>query len=258
MTFEGTHLRQNSCSDDLGRMDLVESDRSDRHGRIRIEDERDAMYPMALALPDTWAAGSPTDKAMERGWRYWWPDGWSGNQGYTPHCVAYAWCHWGEDGPRTREPFGRGEGPFHNPASIYNAAQSRDRWPGSNYDGTSVRAGAKVLQDLDYIESYHWAVTFDDIVRAILTAGPVVVGTWWYESMYEVRGDGFLEVSGTAVGGHAYVLNGVNENAEKFRMKNSWGESWGDGGMAWIGFEDMEELFEEGGEACIAVPKGGR
>lgn len=246
------HTDETIHEDDLGRMMRVEGD--SRLGRIVIEDERDEDYPMRAALPDTYTAS----EAFERGWRYWWPLGYHGNQGYTPHCVAYAWVHWGEDGPRTREPFGRGEGPFHNEASIYHAAQRRDRWPGENYDGTSVRAGAKVLRDLGYISEYRWAAGMDDILNALFTTGPVVFGSWWYEGMMEPDEDGYIYAVGQRVGGHAYVLNGINRKERKIRLKNSWGLGWGDRGSAWLSFDDVAKLLEEQGEACLAIPEGGR
>lgn len=121
-------------------------------GRIYIPDERDAKYPLAKALAVAPAKSSGTPK-------YWWAQGWWGDQGDKPQCVAYSWMHWVEDGPVTHFYKDRDFDPVYlnenraekhqslfAPEAIYNAAQKIDEWPGEDYDGTSVRAGAKSLK----------------------------------------------------------------------------------------------------------------
>jgi hypothetical protein len=63
----------------------------------------------------------------------------------------------------------------------------------------------------------------------------------------------WIAPSAEIVGGHCYVLNGVNTTARVFRMKNSWGRGWGIDGRASISFADMERLILDNGEACMAV-----
>lgn len=212
-------------------------------GRLHIPDSRDERFLLRNVLP----------KAEPRlTHRYWWPSGWWGDQGYTPQCVAYAWMHWLEDGPITHAPRGIGEGPVLDPRLVYREAQRVDQWPGESYDGTSVRAGAKVLQQRGLIGSYRWGWTLADLIDSVLQLGPTVVGTWWYSEMWNTDAEGFLHVSGSRVGGHAYLVNGVNVRRGVLRLKNSWGRGWGENGAAWIGFEDMERLIHEHGEVCIA------
>lgn len=214
-------------------------------GRVIVPDERDAAFPMSAVVP----------AASERGYRYWNPSGIWLDQGATPQCVAFAWTHWLEDGPVTRpETEHGGDVPVVNPAEVYAEAQTIDEWPGEDYDGTSVRAGAKVLQQLGYIGEYRWASDLDTVVRALLEVGPVVVGTWWYDSMFTPRDDYLVIDDGAAkVGGHAYLLNGVNVKDRKLRIKNSWGRRWADDGTAWMTFDTFEALLSDWGEACLAV-----
>jgi hypothetical protein len=188
-------------------------------------------------------------------YRYWNAEGWWGDQGPTPQCVAYAWNHWLEDGPTTQPETPHGTGPVVNCTELYYEAQKVDEWAGEAYDGTSVRAGAKILKAKGYISSYRWADPsnpVDDIVRALLTMGPVVVGTDWYSEMFTPDEFGFLSVDGRVVGGHAYLLNGVNTDREIVRVKNSWGHGWGRNGHAILAFKDLGRLLQNFGEACLA------
>lgn len=209
-------------------------------GRIHAPDERDGRFSVSLLQPT--AAPGVT-------YRYWNANGWWGNQGATPQCVAYSWLHWLEDGPVTQP----GRGPIVLPSELYKAAQKVDEWPGEDYDGTSVRAGAKVLQSRGFIGAYHWATSVLEIVNTVLSLGPMVVGTNWYTTMFDPDDAGVIEVGGSVAGGHAWLIDGVNTNRELFRMKNSWGRAWGNRGMALISFEDMDRLLREDGEACVAT-----
>src|SRR6185436_14113346 len=63
---------------------------------------------------------------------------WHGDQGETPHCVGFAWHGLLRSSPvLNHQPL---------PDPLYLAAQKYDEFPGENYDGTSVRGGAKALQ----------------------------------------------------------------------------------------------------------------
>lgn len=53
-------------------------------GRIAVVDERDRKYSVARLLSAT--------PETQRKTRYWYANGWWGDQGETPQCVGYAWC----------------------------------------------------------------------------------------------------------------------------------------------------------------------
>ena len=209
-------------------------------GRIYIEDNRDSNY-LISDLPKT-AALKPTSI-------YWDDNEWWGNQGNTPQCVGYAWAHWIEDGPITHN----GIVPIVNPTTIYKEAQKIDEWIGESYNGTSVRAGAKYLKNTNKISAYYWAFDLNTLIDSVLTRGPVVVGTNWYNGMFYPDKNGLIRISGRIAGGHAYVINGVDTKTKLFRIKNSWGKNWGKGGHAFISFNDMTRLIKEQGEICLAL-----
>lgn len=217
-------------------------------GRLYSPDERDKGFLMSSLIP----------KAKEtqeyRTWKYWWPTGWWGNQGSTPHCVGYAWAHWLAEGPITqvRARSKRGGHPF-DPNYLYNEAQLIDEWPGIDYDGTSVRAGVKVLKNNGFVSEYRWAWDIEDVINTLLYISPVVVGTVWTYDMFFPDENNIIKATGSFSGGHAYLLDGINVDRGIIRIKNSWGRNWANKGFAYISIDDMSKLISLDGEACVAV-----
>ena len=143
--------------------------------------------------------------------------------------------------------------PFYDTTKFYNKCQLWDSIPGTGYDGTTIRAGAKILNKLGLVEEYRWAKSVEEVIMAVTHLGPMVVGTYWYENMNTPTSHRhILRPTGKRIGGHAYLINGVDRDKEMFRIKNSWGTKWGDEGHAYISFDNFEKLFGQMSEACIA------
>jgi hypothetical protein len=211
-------------------------------GRKYSLDVRDQKYLIENKL---------TTKVTNLKTRYW-ENVWWGNQGNTPQCVGYAWAHWIDDGPIKHN----GHKPNVNPTLIYRESQKIDEWPGEQYDGTSVRAGAKYLKNIGKINSYLWTYNINTLINTVLNVGPVVVGTnWYYNMFFPDRKTGIIKPTGRLAGGHAYMINGIDINKKLFRIKNSWGQKWGVSGHAYISFSDMERLIKQNGEVCLAIEK---
>lgn len=224
-------------------------------GRLQVVDQRDRDYP-AAALRQ----GEPTDEegqvAVDRGWRYWWAEGWWGDQGSLPHCVAFAALHALEDGPITWAPRAPGAGPVMDTGLLYREAQNRDEWPGSNYDGTSARGAAAYLLERGLITGYRWDWTMAAMAQTLLRVGPVMFGTWWFTGMDKPTAatDYVVRPTGTARGGHEVLANGINLHRGLVRFKNSWGRRWGKAGHFYMTIEDVAFLLERaGGDACVLV-----
>jgi hypothetical protein len=160
---------------------------------------------------------------------------------------------------------------------IYKIAQTLDEWPGENYSGSSVLGGVKAAQQLGYVGEYRWAFGIDDVLHALATVGPVVFGIPWLDSMFNTRPDGLLDCSGDVAGGHAIqgrsvhlpTIGGVvnisrtwKGRTRRLRIKssvpvvgltNSWDYDWGVFGEAFIKADDLENLLNDWGEACITT-----
>lgn len=206
-------------------------------GRIAAPDERDHRHLMAVVL----AAEVPalTSISYRRGAIL--------NQGATSSCVGHGWRAWLNGAPIRQQ---RGPGPL----DLYHAAQQVDEWEGEDYEGTSVRAGAKVLRDLGFISSYVWAFDEPTVKNWMLSKkGGVVIGVNWYQAMFRPDSAGFLSLSGALAGGHCVWLRGYNRPRDAYRVQNSWGASWGENGQAWLRSADLSRLLIEGGEACCGI-----
>jgi len=157
---------------------------------------------------------------------------------------------------------------------LYHRAQQLDEWEGEDYEGTSVLAGIKAVQERTdengnpLIGEYRWAFSVEDILRTVAYKGPVVLGITWYENMYNPDENNFIHVEGSVVGGHCILLNGfyavwndvtaahdyanLNKDKSYVKLHNSWGVDWGIGGEAWLSVSDLVKLIEDQqGEACI-------
>lgn len=213
-------------------------------GRVYKEDSRDFNFKVSDVL------NSIEMPPLET--KFWWADGWNGNQGSTPRCVAYSWSHWFEDGPVIQDAIIGRQKPVYDTRELYEKFREYDGIDG-NYEGTTVRGGAKTLQKLGIINQYRWANNIDDVVNTLKYLGPMVVGTKWTAGMNRPSSSKFIiRPSGKDSGGHAYLINGVDSNSEMLRIKNSWGQGWGYRGTAYIRFRDFERLLEDQGEACVA------
>lgn len=206
-------------------------------GRLPSPDARDRHYALRKVAPK-----NPV--ATHRHWR----TSTVLDQGSTSQCVAYSWSAFLEASPlRTRQHLSMED--------LYMAARRVDEWEGEDYDGTSVRAGAKILQTEGHLAQYLWATRVDEVANWILAAhgGPVVMGTDWYDGMFHPDSKGLVRLTGSVVGGHAWLVYGFNADTGMFHAQNSWGMHWGKKGRFRIRMEDLETLIQAQGEACTAT-----
>lgn len=208
-------------------------------------DPRDRLWLMDVPHADR-------QLPQARTWRYAVP---VLDQQDRPHCVAYAWTAMLLATPmavRSGFPFGTAHGIGVFTAGVYAEAQTLDAIPGEDYDGTTVRGGAKALAKRGFLASYLWAWDAETVVRYLLTRGPVVLGIEWTADMMTPKG-GVIRPTGRSYGGHAILAIGCDTRRGMVRLLNSWGASWGDNGRAWLTIADLDRLMQDGGEACSGI-----
>ena len=170
------------------------------------------------------------------------------DQKQTSECVAYSWSHEliAKPKPKTLA---------WSPHDIYTQAQKIDEWPGEDYDGTSVLAGVKILQQMGYIGEYRWGFTSRDGITGVSRHGPGVIGITWRDDMWETDLNGYVHWSGSQAGGHAILVRGVSLTRQAVLLHNSWGADWGGTtkgpGTAWFSFTDLDKALKDDGEFCI-------
>lgn len=149
--------------------------------------------------------------------------------------------------------------PYYNDSdamSIYSRATQIDPWSGSyppEDTGSSCLAAAKATKEFGHISGYRWCFGYDQLLAGLML-NPVVIGTNWYQNMFHPTRVGFLDVSGSLAGGHAYLVVGYSRVYKYFTILNSWGVGWGRKGKARIIADDMRRLIEDDGEAVVYLP----
>lgn len=174
------------------------------------------------------------------------------DQGEEGACVGFGWCAELAVAPimyRVNNAYAR---------QFYSAARNEDRVMGNQWpEGASVLAGAKVAKRAGMISEYRWAFGLDDVLDTLVQRGPVVLGLNWYEGMYATDANGVVSVSGEHVGGHCITAIGYLKDhpyaGECVVWLNSWGPTYGIGGVGYVPIAAMRRLLAESGEACIAT-----
>lgn len=217
-----------------------------RLGRLIQVDERSAAYPIRALL---------SSEQLKTPRSYTWNVGINLDQGAEGACVGFAFAHELAARPvivsGLTNDYARG---------IYREAQKLDPWPGGeysgavpNYQGTSVLAGVKAVAAMRHYSEYRWAESELDLRVSLGYKGPVVLGCYWYEGMFESDSSLYIRPTGAIVGGHCILVYGVSVSERYYKLWNSWGAGWGIGGACRVTFDDMAFLLKNDGEAVIPI-----
>lgn len=257
-------------------------------GRLRPDelDPRDVrmerVFALEAAAPSPYTVAATLQEAIDAGWvRHWtdayalvkwmrlqphtppgptppgpapstsviWNDPVQLDQGQTGRCVGYGWCHLcdSDDITHTMDGFDDAYA-----IALYHdikVAEGDPTGDPAGQQGAYVSTGAKVLKARGRIKTYVAARTTAEITQWNLTKGPVVVGTSWHDSMFRPDASGLIVPTGPVVGGHCYVIDGVDVPAGMYYGQNSWGEGWGVKGHFRIRISDFAKLLADNGDA---------
>ena len=167
------------------------------------------------------------------------------NQEATNHCVGFSGADFGINDP-IQDNYTDADGHrFYYMCKVFDGDPTGEM-------GSNIRSIAKTLRQEGRIDAYAFASDMATIKYWLLNRGPLIVGTIWTDAMFNPDANGVIEVGGTVVGGHAYVLNKWTKD-NFIRIQNSWGLNWGINGQGYISAANFEKIFRYGGEAVTAV-----
>jgi len=154
---------------------------------------------------------------------------------------------------------------------VYAGAKAIDGYP--DEEGTEIRCAMKVLKDRGVcpescwryiphvtgnpckdadklaepykIERYVRMETLQEMKESLVANGPFVAGVLVFKGMFNAPG-GVVPMPGEDedyVGGHAITIVGYDDDKKRFKFKNSWGHTWGEGGYGYLSYDYMEDFL---------------
>jgi hypothetical protein len=118
--------------------------------------------------------------------------------------------------------------------------------------GSSGLAAMKAAHELGYIQSYGHAFGLEHALKTLVLT-PVVTGSWWYDGFDHPDMFGRVKKKGPIVGGHEFLVVGIDVEEKMVRACNSWGPDWGDGGYFTFSWAAWELLLDQDGDVTTAT-----
>lgn len=165
---------------------------------------------------------------------------------------------------------------------LYEMAKRYDEWQGEEYSGSSCRGAIKGWYNMGVAEDRFWKYApgkpgnltveaaknargntigayyrlqhrVSDFHAALNETGVIycsgTVHTGWSTAKTK---EGVIPFEAEATGGHAFAI--VGYNSKGFWVQNSWGEDWGDKGLAVWTYEDWQENLMDGWVLRLSLP----
>jgi hypothetical protein len=86
----------------------------------------------------------------------------------------------------------------------------------------------------------------DQIKGALAYGHPVIVGLRATKAFLRLKRGEIYCYPDEFVGYHAVTLVGYDERRQAFKLINSWGQQWGDGGFGWIDYDTLRAVAHAG------------
>lgn len=176
------------------------------------------------------------------------------DQGDYGTCVGNGWAGWGDAAPVEDTYDETDARAIYYESTVIGGSPDDPDAPGGGQQGSSVRDGAKAMQQRARLAAYAFASSVDEVREWLANHGPVVFGTDWLTGMFSPdAGTGLLHLTGQVEGGHCYLCVDYEPSTDTFLFVNSWGRGWGADGRFRIRSADVATLLSQDGEACCAV-----
>jgi hypothetical protein len=216
-------------------------------GRIYVHDPADWSSTKLHALLDEHATVIPPSAL--------WDDPAVLDQGNFGTCVGNGWAGWGDSAPVLDLFTETDARAIYYEATVIDGSPDDPDKPGGGQQGSTVRSGAKAMQNRGKLTAYAFTTTLPTIREWLANHGPVVMGTDWTNDMFTPKA-GWVTPTGGVAGGHCYLCIGYDTTNDSFRFRNSWGSSWGIMGDFGMKSADLAKLLvgiESPGEACMSA-----
>lgn len=144
---------------------------------------------------------------------------------------------------------------------VYADATHLDNVPGAwppEDTGSTGNAVAKAAKRRGLIAGYSWCRTSTSLLHA-LQHGPVIVGSVWTERMSTPDRNGEVHADGPVLGGHEYLVRGVEFRAGAdalLHCDNSWGPDWGLAGSFTMSLATWARLRAQQADVTVPHPVG--
>lgn len=102
-------------------------------------------------------------------------------------------------------------------------------------------------QALNYKAGAYHALTDVNSMKCCLASGfTFLLGFDVYENFESIGSDGVApSPQGQVLGGHEVLVIGYDDSTSRFKVRNSWGNAWGDKGNFYLAYNDILKVMSE-------------
>ena len=116
--------------------------------------------------------------------------------------------------------------------------------------GSSGLGVMKALKKRGWIKAYRHAFGLDHALHTLML-GPGITGITWLSGCDSPDKSGVVRYTGAIRGGHEIQLLGLDVDTKLVWFANSWGASWGKGGLFAMSFDDYALALKDDGDATF-------
>jgi C1A family cysteine protease len=87
------------------------------------------------------------------------------------------------------------------------------------------------------IKAYARLTTLDEMKRCLFQNGPFIIAVGVTNNWFSTGKDGIVLDGGDIIGYHGITFVGYDDIVSSVKIKNSWGEGWGQNGYGYINYE---------------------